>query len=344
MTSTILVAILAALSGASGEGTRYSFDQPHMGTRFRIILYAANEAAARRAADAAFNRVAELDRIMSDYHPTSELMQLCQNPAAQPGGPGVKVSDDLVKVLAHAQEVARLSDGAFDITVGPLTHLWRRARKNHKMPDEEALREARELIGYRKLHVDEKTHLVHLDQPGMILDLGGIGKGYAADAALEVLERHGMTKALVAAGGDIAVGGSPPGTDGWSIGIAPLDNPESKPARYLILHDAAVSTSGDAEQHLDVDGKRYSHIVDPRTGMGLTGQSSVTVVARHGLIADPLTKVVSVLGPEKGFKIIDSIDGAASFVVRKMDKGVEQTFESRGFAKISQRRDGGSSR
>lgn len=333
-----LLAILALLgSAASGHSLlRYSFDQPHMGTRFRIVLYAADEATARRAADAAFARVAELDRIMSDYHPTSELMRLCHDPAALRGD-GVKVSDDLFTVLAHAQEVARASDGAFDVTVGPLTHLWRRARKNHKMPDAQALKEAQELVGYRKLHVDAATHCVRLDSPGMILDLGGIGKGYAADAALQVLARHGIQSALVAAGGDIAVSGAPPGTIGWSVAIAPLDEQPSRPARELILHDAAVSTSGDAEQHLDIDGRRYSHIVDPRTGMGLTGRSSVTVVAAHGLIADPLTKVVSVLGPERAFPIIDSVPGAAALVVRKTEAGREQTASSRRFAQIPQR-------
>jgi thiamine biosynthesis lipoprotein len=310
-----------------------------MGTRFRIVLYAADEATARTAAAAAFRRIAELDGIMTDYRATSELMRLCGDPAALPSGPGVHVGSDLFTVLRHAQEVSRASGGAFDVTVGPLTHLWRRARKNHQMPDAAALQTARELVGYRKLQIDSKTHTVHLDKPGMILDLGGIGKGYAADAALQTLGRHGITSALVAAGGDIAVSASPPGAAGWSIGIAPLDDPTATPKRYLLLHDAAVSTSGDAEQHLDVDGKRYSHIIDPRSGIGLVEDGSVTVVAPHGLSADPLTKVVSVLGADRGFPIIDSVEGASALVVRKTGKR-EQSYASTRFAAVPQKLEG----
>src|SRR5207244_13517945 len=158
---------------------------------------------------------------------------------------------------------------------------------------------------------------VELLKAGMQLDLGGIAKGYAADEALRILEQHGITRALAAAGGDIAVSGPPPDAEGWTVGIAPLEDPNQKPSRYLLLHDAAVSTSGDAEQYVEIDGKRYSHIVDPKTGIGLVGRQSVTVVARHGIMADSLTKVVCVLGPERGLPLIETIEGASAFVVRQ---------------------------
>src|SRR5207244_2213927 len=162
---------------------------------------------------------------------------------------------------------------------------------------------------------------VELLKAGMQLDLGGIAKGYSADEALAVLKQQGIPRALVAAGGDIAVSGPPPDAEGWTIGIAPLEDPNQKPSRYLLLHDAAVSTSGDAEQYVEIDGKRYSHIVDPRTGIGLVGRQSVTVVARHGIMADSLTKVVSVLGPERGLAIIDGLEGVAALVVSKVEDG-----------------------
>src|SRR5713101_5685469 len=306
--------------------SRFTFTEPHMGTRFKIIVYASDETAAKSASKAAFQRIADLDGIMSDYRSTSELMRLCQ----KAGGEPVRVSQDLFRVLERSQQVARLSDGAFDVTVGPVVRLWRIARRTHELPDPKALAQAWELVGYANVRLDAKKRTVQLLKPGMQLDLGGIGKGYAADAALAVLKKHGIHEALVAAGGDIAVSGPPPGTDGWTIGIAPLLDPDAKPKRYLILHDAAVSTSGDSEQYLEVNGKRYSHIVDPRTGIGLVGQMSVTVVARHGLMADPLTKVVSVLGPERGLAIIDATEGAAALVVRKTEKGIE-TIESKNF-------------
>src|SRR5262249_45347302 len=171
---------------------------------------------------------------------------------------------------------------------------------------------------------------------GMQLDLGGIAKGYAADQALTTLKKDGITRALVAAGGDIAVSGPPPDAEGWTIGIAPLEDPDQKPRRYLLLHDAAVSTSGEAEQYVEIEGKRYSHIVDPHTGIGLVGRMSVTVVGPSGLTVDPLTKVPCVLGPEKGLKILDDLDGIAAFMVRKTDKG-EEKFESKRFSQLPQR-------
>jgi len=302
-----------------------------MGTRFKIIIYARDESAAKAAAKAAFQRIADLDGIMSDYRSTSELMRLCQ----KAGGEPVQVSDDLFRVLERSQEVAQLSDGAFDMTVGPVVRLWRQARRTHELPDPKELAQARELVGYRNVRLDSKNRTVQLLKPGMRLDLGGIGKGYAADAALATLKEQGIDRALVAAGGDIAVSGPPPETDGWTIGIAPLLDPDAKPKRYLILHDAAVSTSGDSEQYLEVNGKRYSHIVDPRTGIGLTDRMSVTVVAPKGLIADPLTKVVSVLGPERGLAIIDATEGAAAFIVRNTDQGLA-TSESKRFKDLKQ--------
>jgi thiamine biosynthesis lipoprotein len=189
---------------------------------------------------------------------------------------------------------------------------------------------ARALVGYANIRLDKKAHTVQLLKQGTQLDLGGIAKGYSADQALVVLKRQGIDRALVAAGGDIAVSGPPPDAPGWEIGIAPLEDPDSKPSHYLLLHDAAVSTSGDAEQYLEIDGKRYSHIVDPRTGIGLVGRQSVTVVAPCGMMSDSLTKVVSVLGPDRGFAIIEKIDGVASFVVRKSDQAIE-SFESKRF-------------
>jgi thiamine biosynthesis lipoprotein len=327
----LLSAFCLLPSAAAGPArTRFAFTEPHMGTRFKIILYAPDETAAKASARDAFKRIAELDGIMSDYRPTSELMRLCQ----KAGGAPVRVSEDLFVVLCRAQEVSRLSGGAFDVTVGPVVRLWRRARKTQQLPDHQQLARARALVGYGNVLLDAKARTVRLTKEGMQLDLGGIAKGYAADAALAVLKRHGITQGLVAAGGDIAISDAPPGKEGWTIGIAPLEDSESKPTRYLLLHDAAVSTSGDAEQYVEIAGKRYSHIIDPRTGMGLVGRASVTVVGPNGLTVDPLTKVVSVLGPRRGLEIIDGIEGVSSLVVRKTDKGV-QTISSRRFPRTS---------
>src|SRR5207302_494225 len=158
----------------------------------------------------------------------------------------------------------------------------------------------------------------------------------AADEALKVLRRHGITQALVAAGGDIAVSGPPPDAEGWTVGIAPVADPDSKPGRYLLLKNAAVSTSGDAEQYVEIGGKRYSHIVDPKMGIGLVGRMTATVVAPNGLTSDPLTKVVAVLGPEKGFPVIEQTKGVSGYFVRKTDAG-EEAFASKRFPEVRQR-------
>lgn len=306
------------------ELRRFEFSQIHMATRFRIVLYARDQATATRASNAAFARIKTLDNIMSDYQPRSELMRLSKHA----GGPPVKVTEDLFRVLAAAQALAKRSDGAFDVTVGPVVRLWRRARRQHELPEPERLARAQKLVGYDKLRLDAKARTVQLPKPGMLLDLGGIAKGYAADEALAVLKQMGIPSALVAGGGDIAVGAPPPSSTGWRIGIAPLESPEKKPTRYLRLHDAAVSTSGDVEQHVEIGGKRYSHIVDPRTGQALVGRSSVTVIAPNGTTSDSLATAVSVLGPKRGAELIESIQGAAALFIKETEKGV-QTFEVR---------------
>lgn len=302
--------------------TRFEFSQPHMGTRFRIVLYAPDAALAARASDQAFERIARLDNTMTDYQSGSELMSLCR----KAGGPPVAVSEDLFRVLAASQELARRSKGAFDITAGPVVHLWRRARRRRELPDAKELCQARRLVGYRLLRLDAKARTAQLLMPGMMLDLGGIAKGYAADEALKVLARHGVTRALVAAGGDIALGAAPPGEPGWRVGIAPLESPESPPSRFLLLHDAGVSTSGDAEQHTEIGGVRYSHIIDPRTGRALTGRSSVTVVAPDATSSDGLATALSVLGPRGARAILRAYPQSGALIVRQSGKGT-QTFE-----------------
>jgi thiamine biosynthesis lipoprotein len=323
------VLLAAAVNAYSADAKRFEYEQPHMGTKFRIVLYAADQETADKAAKAVSARVEELNRIMSDYLPDSELMRLCKQSATKPAGP-VKVGDDLFYVLAEGQKVAELSDGAFDMTVGPIVRLWRQARKDRLMPDEDERAAALKRVGYQKMKLDPKAKTVDLTVPGMLLDLGGIAKGYAADEGLKVLARHGITSALVAASGDIAVSAPPPGKPGWRIDIAPL--PGDKERRQLILKNAAVSTSGDSEQFVEIGGVRYSHIVNPHTGLGLTGRRSVTVVARHGIQADSLTKVASILPADEAVKKIDSTEGAATLIVVKTAKG-EDVKESKDFRK-----------
>jgi thiamine biosynthesis lipoprotein len=308
-----------------GKLQRFEFTEPHMGTTFRIVLYANDETIAKKAAKAAFARVAELNAIMSDYQPTSELMKLCE----KAGGEPVKVSVDLFEVLKKAEEFSKLTDGAFDVSIGPVVRLWRRARRTRVMPRADEIKKALDLVDYRKIRLDPNGRTVHLLLMNMMLDLGGIAKGYAADAALLVLRQHGIVQALVAAGGDIAVGDAPPDAKGWKVGIAPLKNPDASPTHFLMLKNAGVSTSGDSEQFVELNGKRYSHIVDPKTGIGLVGRRSVTVIAPNATTSDGMDTGLCVIGVERGLKIIETRDDLAALFMFETDKGIESTASKR---------------
>lgn len=326
-----LLILLAGLGVVSAfhppELQRFEFSEPHMGTTFRIVLYAADEATAKKAAKAAFARIAELNAIMSDYQPTSELMKLCE----KAGSPPVQVSADLFDVLRKADEISRITDGAFDVSIGPVVRLWRKAKRSRELPKADDIKKALDRVDFRKIRLDSKGRTVQLLLAGMLLDLGGIAKGYAADAALAVLRQHGITRALVAAGGDIAVGDAPPDAPAWRIGIAPLRNPGAEPTHYLALKNAGVSTAGDSEQFSEIEGKRYSHIIDPKTGYGVVGRRSVTVIAPNATTSDAFDTPICVLGIERGLKLIESRDDLAALLVFETDKGIE-TIPSNRFA------------
>jgi thiamine biosynthesis lipoprotein len=310
---TVYPFLYAIASSAAEPLQRFETTSVHMGTEWRIALYAKDKPTAEKASKAAFARVAELERVMSDYKNDSELMKLCLANDGNPGEPR-KVSTDLFDVLEKAQRIAAASEGAFDPTIGPVVKLWRTARKTKQIPDAKELAAAKELVGHSMMKPDAKERSVAMAKAGMRLDLGGIGKGYAADAVLKVLKGQGIASALVAASGDITVSDAPPGKPGWVVEIAPLEKAEAP--RRLLLANASVSTSGDLFQFVEIAGVRYSHVLDPKTGLGLTGRRSATVIAREGWLADSLTKAASVMPPEVAVKVVERF-GAAMFVAVK---------------------------
>src|SRR5208282_1069257 len=192
---------------------------------------------------------------------------------------------------------------------------------------------ARGLVGSDKLLLDSRNRTVQLTRPGMRLDVGGIAKGYASQAAIDVLRSQGITRALVGGAGDIVVAGPPPDAAGWTIAIAGLNPSEAGPETYILLKNAAISTSGDAERFVIIAGHRYSHIINPVTGMGVEDRASVTVVAPDGGTADALETSVYLLGPERGLKLIETMPGTAALYVRSTPDGI-RTFESSRFKQI----------
>ncbi len=322
----LLLADCARLSRRAEDLRRYEFTEPQMGVPFRIVLYAPDHPAAVEASRAAFARIQQLNDILSDYDTDSELSRLSQTAAS---GRAVQLGPELWFVLQRSQKLAQQTAGAFDVTVGPVVSLWRKARREKRLPDPAKLAAAMSAVGYQKLRLDPKRHTAELLGPHMRLDLGAIAKGYAADEAINILRSKGVRRALVSGGGDMAAGDPPPGKKGWHVEVAPLDAPNAPPARFVWLANAGLATSGDLFQHLEIDGKRYSHIVDPHTGVGLTDHSLVAVIAPDGITADSLATAVSVLGPEKGLRLIEATRGAAVHIVRMPAWRIETTESGR---------------
>ncbi len=332
--SALLLALLSCPASQAQETNalaRFEFSEPQMGVPFRLVFYATNAQAAAKAAHDAFGRVSELNAIMSDYETDSELNELSRTSGQ---GRPVHVSGDLWTVLEQAQQWAEKSDGAFDVTVGPVISLWRKARRVREMPDPKLLASALERVGYKKMRLNPADQTVELAVPGMKLDLGGIAKGFALDEELKVLAKHGIDRALATGGGDMAIGEPPPGKNGWRIEIAPLDITNAPPKRFVSLRRVGLATSGDVFQRLEIGGKRYSHVVNPHTGIGLTDHSLVTIIATNCTTADGISKIVSVLGPAKGLQFIHQLPHVDAHIVRAPDDKIE-TQESPGFTRFS---------
>lgn len=281
-----------------------------MGMPVRIVLHADTKDVAERAARAAFERVARLDAMLSDYRPDSELNQLSAT-----SGEWTPVSTDLLVVLARARQIAEHSDGAFDPTVGPLTALWRETRKTGRLPTPAAVEDARARVGWRLLSLDLTNQAVRLDRSGMRLDLGGIAKGYILQEALRVLTAQGTPRAMLEAGGDIVVGDAPPGKPGWSI-----DVPGAWPVfvkRASELTHAALATSGSTSQFVLIDGVRHSHVIDPRTGLSVTHDLTTSVIAGDGATADALATAIGVLGSAKAASVLSKYPDATAAMYRR---------------------------
>lgn len=313
----LCLTLTALASAPPAELHRYEAVEPHMGTLVRVTVYTPDEQTAKAAFRAAFERIRELDDILSDYKPDSELNRITKTAVSR----ALPVSEDLFTVLRASQELAAATGGAFDITQGPVIRLWREARRTGQMPDAAALRNAAPRCGFRKLHLDAERRTVRFDMAGMALDVGGIGKGYAASEAIEALDARGVRSALVAVSGDLAFSDAPPGERGWRIGVHSGDPAALRVPSVLVLTNGAVSTAGSSEQHADIDGRRYSHIIDPSSRLGLANDITVTVIAPHGLEADGLDTAATVLGAERGLALIESHPNAAALIIERTDAG-----------------------
>lgn len=296
---------------------RFQYNGMKMGSDYHLILYAPDQATADAAAKAADAEIDRLEMVFSDYKPESELSKLCRLTAAGPMTQPVEISDDLYEVLWASQVTAAETQGAFDVTVGPYIQLWRRSRRQQELPSVERLVEVAPAVGYRKLKLTPEAPLdgdepdpadrkdltnqptkAQLTAAKMRLDVGGIATGYIADRVLVLLRDRGIESALCDLSGDLAIGDAPPGREGWTVAIRSVTEPD-KTDEYLLVANCGVSTSGDTYRFVEIDGTRYSHIVDSKTGLGLTRRVGATIVARDGMTADRLATAVCLIGSDQ---------------------------------------------
>lgn len=290
--------------GCRAEPKRFSYTRVVMGAPCTVTLYAHEQNDAEDAARAAFARLAEIEESLSDWIASSEVRRLPTTAHAS-----TEISPDLRRVLAHSHAFWVASEGAFDPTVSPVVELWRAARSNSadgSQPSSDAIQSARARVGFQHVRVEGNPPRYSCDIDGVRLDFGGIGQGYGADEALKVLARPSIVAALVDLSGDLAAQGAPPDSPrGWRVALR---------GETILLRDAALTTSGDAFQHLDSDdgATRFSHIIDPRTGRALTTRTTVTVIAPSAVEADALATALSVLGPSAGTEMLGLYPNAAA--------------------------------
>ena len=304
------------LSGMSyAQQKKYSFSQTKMGSPLNIILVTDDSMKAASLAKECYALVDSFNLIYSDYDPLSELSRINTNAGSIPQ----KLSPALWDIIQLSKTAFQQSKGAFDISVGALSRFWRKARKEKIFPDKKAVAEKRKTVGFSKIKFDRLNHSLSLPA-GMQLDLGGIAKGYIAQKIIDYLKQKGITQALADAGGDMAMSDAPNGSKGWTIGVNVPETTDELLRKKLLLQNMAIATSGDAYQYFEHGGKKYSHIIDPRTGYGISSQRNVTVIAKDGTTADWLATACSILPVEEAKHLAQKMGAEVLITVLKNEK------------------------
>ena len=311
--------------------SKYTFQRPKMGSAFVITVFAHDSLTLLPIIEEAYSRVDTLNRIFSDYLESSEINTVCQKAHLwQP------ISKDLFHLLKISDQAHKMTHGTFDITVGQIVKVWRKARQTKQMPNNEALRAALRKTGFKNINIDEKSAQIRFNTEGVLLDFGGIVKGFAAQEVIDILTKNGFPYCLVDAGGDLVAGQKPNfcqlNSIGWRIGISLPDSDKKLMTQLLSIENQAVATSGDMYQFLEYKGKRYSHIVNPKTGLGVTHQRNVTVIAPDGATADWLATACSILPIRKAKRLIEKYPNTALLILENK-KGKIKSVQSSQFAK-----------
>jgi thiamine biosynthesis lipoprotein len=304
----ILAFALGALGCAGGDAGRFEQQAEIMGTTFTVKIEGPGDH--RRTAESAFEEIRRIDRLLSTYKPESEISEVNRRASSEP----VKVGPDFLNVLSASRVYYELSGGAFDPSVKPLMDLWRDSKKEGRLPSEDALRQAAALVDLSKVRVDESAGTVSFIQQGMGLDFGAIAKGYAVDRAIEILKSHGVSRAIVDAGGNFYALGTPENKPQWDAGVRHPLRSEEVIIRFPIS-DRAVATSGSYERFFEIGGKKYSHIINPRAGRPVEGMLNATIIAEDAMTADGLSTAVFVLGPEEGMRLLERLPNVEGVLI-----------------------------
>lgn len=324
---------LTCLTGSftHAQDRKFLFSEPKMGSPFNLVLVTDDSLKAVRLARECFDLIDTLNSLFSDYDSTSELSRLNALAGKEP----MVVSSRLWNLLISSRQAWLQSKHAFDITIGPLSRLWRKARKGKIFPDSSDIIQQKALVGFQQLQLNPADHSVYLPKKGMLLDLGGIAKGYAAQEVVNYLTRKGITQSLADAGGDMVMSQPPPNSRGWTIGVNVPETTDDLLPKKLLLQNKAVATSGDAYQYIEHKGKRYSHIADPRTAYGISSQRNVTVIADDGALADWLATACSILSIKEAMQLAKKTGSEVMITVLKNNK--VQYFTSKGFQRFWKR-------
>ena len=294
-----LIFLLLFPLSVSAQLKRFQFSENKMGSRFSLIFYHTDSAEALSIAKECFALVDSLNNIFSDYSSESEVGKL----ALQKNQADIKVSNELFAMIYWSKDAWERSGKTFDITIGALTQLWRKAKAEKRFPSEAEIKTAKQLTGFKNLTLDQTKKTISFNKPGMRLDFGGIVPGFAAQKVIDLLKSKNINSALVDASGDIVISNAPPGKNGWTIGINLPESENELWDKKLELKNCAVSTSGDIYRYIIHNGKKYSHIIDPKTGYGVTSQRNVTVIYKNGTTADWLATTCSILPINKALRL-----------------------------------------
>lgn len=309
---SVLVLTTLLISGCFTNGLfppkSYKETQFLMDTVIDITAYGPGAEEAVKASFVEFQRLHTLTNRFDDKSQVSTINQMA-------GKKPVSVDSDLVYIIDHSRDLSNKLEGTFDITIGPLVDLWGIGHKGEYVPSQAEIERAQSLVDYRMIEVDHVAQTIYLPKEGMLLDLGGIAKGYAADKAIELLKAKGITSALVNAGGDVRVIGNKPDGKPWRIGVQDPRQSDSISAKLSMTEWDTMETSGDYQRFITKDGVRYSHILDPRTGWQSREVASVTTVNNSSTDGDILGTAIFILGPEKGLRLLQQFPGNDAIII-----------------------------